>query len=76
MNPTTPEAIQKFRDVYPKECFKCGGPLAGPGTDAQIKEQIKEHDDLFPGASLETSVKICDPCFNVICPGGKLLSTN
>lgn len=76
MNDTGPEALQRHRDAYPQECYECGGPLEGPGTDEELIEQIKEHDGLFPGKSLSTAVKICDDCFNQVCPGGKLLSTN
>ena len=75
-NDTSPEALQKIRDAYPKECAKCDGPLAGPGTDEELIEQIEEHDGLFDCASLSTSETICDSCFNLICPGGKLLSPN
>jgi len=74
MNDISKEALKKYREEYPKICAMCGGDLEGAGTDEEIIDKIKEHDELFPGESLSTSVVVCDPCFQRICPGGKKIS--
>ncbi len=68
--------IEKYRKDYPTKCAHCGGPLEGPGTEEEIAEQVAEHDKLFPGKPLRTAEVICDPCFQGICPGGKLIGFN
>jgi len=61
---TSPEALRRYRESYQKKCASCGGPLGGPGTDEELREQCAEHDQNFPGMSLETSVTICDDCYS------------
>ncbi len=66
--------IAKYKKDYPTHCAHCHEELDGVPDDEALTEQLAEHDKLFPGGAFRTMDTICDPCFQMLCPGGNLIS--